>query len=564
MDGILADLVGEGFDGEYGVEVLRGVLQSETRDYERYFSPKALDGSITEDIAEVDAEISAAEKRLRELMLENDKEIVTKLLRGDTREKLKSMADLLDQLWEVGTGEEDGSGTARGGTGTTLSGTGIATFDEVLIENGLVDSDATAANSTEANKDNFHQALSKLKARMENKDTNGLNSSDSSNLVPVLEQLDSLNELMELPLLARASINTGHYQEAVMLYTYTSSLRSKFTDSSIVDEICKSVLSEIEQTMLIGLVNLLSTNVTINSLKKILTYLSAIPPFNEKSRDSLLIVFLSMRYKFIQKEVTSYTIANTEINDSVVEMMIKRRIEVLREHMYMSLNIFANLFSCERIPLSIPLLDDLIDKEVGDSAVETEQSTEEEITEKTNQNSQHSNEQSTEAEEESKETSEQSKESSEQSKERSEQSKESSEQSKESSEQSKEGKQDKNSSEQSNEDKESIEGKESKEAVENMSMSAQQKNTIPTNVPMLEFISNVIQYTLQDMVDEKLHNKISDSVCLQIVYCSFRLLDLNRNFHHLFLNKVCESELFSADQIKRAIRKRSELASKYS
>ncbi len=543
MDGILADLVGEGFDGEYGVEVLRGVLQSETRDYERYFSPKALDGSITEDIAEVDAEISAAEKRLRELMLENDKEIVTKLLRGDTREKLKSMADLLDQLWEVGTGEEDGSSTARGGTGTTLSGTGIATFDEVLIENGLVDSDATAANSTEANKDNFHQALSKLKARMENKDTNGLNSSDSSNLVPVLEQLDSLNELMELPLLARASINTGHYQEAVMLYTYTSSLRSKFTDSSIVDEICKSVLSEIEQTMLIGLVNLLSTNVTINSLKKILTYLSAIPPFNEKNRDSLLIVFLSMRYKFIQKEVTSYTIANTEINDSVVEMMIKRRIEVLREHMYMSLNIFANLFSCKRIPLSIPLLDDLIDKEVGDSAVETEQSTEEEITEKTNQNSQHSNEQSTEAEEESKETSEQSK---------------------ESSEQSKEGKQDKNSSEQSNEDKESIEGKESKEAVENMSMSAQQKNTIPTNVPMLEFISNVIQYTLQDMVDEKLHNKISDSVCLQIVYCSFRLLDLNRNFHHLFLNKVCESELFSADQIKRAIRKRSELASKYS
>ncbi|XDT06792.1 Dor1-like family [Nakaseomyces glabratus] len=529
MDGILADLVGEGFDGEYGVEVLRGVLQSETRDYERYFSPKALDGSITEDIAEVDAEISAAEKRLRELMLENDKEIVTKLLRGDTREKLKSMADLLDQLWEVGTGEEDGSSTARGGTGTTLSGTGIATFDEVLIENGLVDSDATAANSTEANKDNFHQALSKLKARMENKDTNGLNSSDSSNLVPVLEQLDSLNELMEL--LARASINTGHYQEAVMLYTYTSSLRSKFTDSSIVDEICKSVLSEIEQTMLIGLVNLLSTNVTINSLKKILTYLSAIPPFNEK--------------KLFTDSVP------------VDEMMIKRRIEVLREHMYMSLNIFANLFSCKRIPLSIPLLDDLIDKEVGDSAVETEQSTEEEITEKTNQNSQHSNEQSTEAEEESKETSEQSKESSEQSK-------ESSEQSKESSEQSKEGKQDKNSSEQSNEDKESIEGKESKEAVENMSMSAQQKNTIPTNVPMLEFISNVIQYTLQDMVDEKLHNKISDSVCLQIVYCSFRLLDLNRNFHHLFLNKVCESELFSADQIKRAIRKRSELASKYS
>ncbi|SCV13956.1 related to Conserved oligomeric Golgi complex subunit 8 [Nakaseomyces glabratus] len=553
MDGILADLVGEGFDGEYGVEVLRGVLQSETRDYERYFSPKALDGSITEDIAEVDAEISAAEKRLRELMLENDKEIVTKLLRGDTREKLKSMADLLDQLWEVGTGEEDGSGTARGGTGPTLSGTGIATFDEVLIENGLVDSDATAANSSVQiegqNGEQGHQWL---------------NSSDSSNLVPVLEQLDSLNELMELPLLARASINTGHYQEAVMLYTYTSSLRSKFTDSSIVDEICKSVLSEIEQTMLIGLVNLLSTNVTINSLKKILTYLSAIPPFNEKSRDSLLIVFLSMRYKFIQKEVTSYTIANTEINDSVVEMMIKRRIEVLREHMYMSLNIFANLFSCERIPLSIPLLDDLIDKEVGDSVVETEQSTEEEITEKTNKNSQHSNEQSTEAEEESKETSEQSKESSEQSKESSEQSKESSEQSKESSEQSKEGKQDKNSSEQSNEDKESIEGKESKEAVENMSMSAQQKNTIPTNVPMLEFISNVIQYTLQDMVDEKLHNKISDSVCLQIVYCSFRLLDLNRNFHHLFLNKVCESELFSADQIKRAIRKRSELASKYS
>ena len=76
-------------------------------------------------------------------------------------------------------------------------------------------------------------------------------------------------------------------------------------------------------------------------MKKILKYLAAIPPFDNKDSSALLNVFLSVRFRFIQKEVASYSLKIDPPNESLLEMMVKRKIEVLREHIYMSLNVFC-------------------------------------------------------------------------------------------------------------------------------------------------------------------------------------------------------------------------------
>ncbi|KQC41702.1 Component of the conserved oligomeric Golgi complex [Saccharomyces cerevisiae] len=92
---------------------------------------------------------------------------------------------------------------------------------------------------------------------------------------------------------------------------------------------------------------------------------------------------------------------------------------------------------------------------------------------------------------------------------------------------------------------------------------SKRENKIPTNAVMLQFVDKCITYVLKDLTRGLNSIKLSDSVCLQLVYCSFRLCDLNRNYHHLFLKKINDTSLFTTEQLARAIDKRAELASKY-
>lgn len=418
-------------DKEKYLEILEASLQSETKNYDDYFSSRPNPGSIVEEIAELDAHISTLERKLRKLLVDNKDLVLTDIFSSDGNEKLSEIHKELEQLWEIDNDRVD----------TEQNGDPELSVEEFLEQN----------TDVKKQDDQFHIALKKLKERStKEKDDHDF----SGNLTLVLENLNNVTDLMELPFLARTCIRTGHYQEAVMVYTYSKSLLSNFPNSSIVRGICANVSKETTTTMLTGLVRLLSTNVTVISLKKILNYLVSIPPFDNKNKDALLKIYLHMRFNFINGEQGSFSLSEHGGNDSLIEMMVKRKIEVLREHIHVSLSVFVDTFQIETQPLYIPLGGDL-------------------------------------------------------------------------------------------------------------SQESQEKQT-DTNLFMLEFISNCVNSLLNDLREAQLQEKLGESVCLQLVYCSFRLQDLNFNYHSLFLNKIYESGLFTVEALRNAIEKRRELQSKYS
>lgn len=539
MDAIMNELVNDDLEitdkqREYCLQVLEDTLQSDTSSFHNYFSSRPIPGSIVEDIAEIAAKITIIEREIKDLLVANKSNVMEDLLSHNGVEKLNLIHKELEQLWELNNGSK---------LNKNKNGKSDQDNKKSFLEDFL-EQDEKAGDQDKDEQDEFHIALKKLRDRMS---LNNDAATGSGSLAIVLENLKSITELMELPFLARTCIKTGHYQEAIMLYTHSKSLLVKFPGSNIVEDICTKVLNEISTTMLTGLVKLLSTNVTVNSLKKILKYLASIPPFDDKNNNSsLLQVFLSMRYIFIQGDIASYSLEIDPPNESLLEMMVKRKIEVLREYTYNSLNIFSTTFQVTTEPLSIPLLLDtqqvpkLEDLKLGEPNLE-EPAQEEPAQEEPAQQKQAQEEQ---------------------------------------------GQTEQTQTELHVKEQEPSTGEEVTKAeiteigshtpvIPEAHTDAETKDTegpiktktisltTATNHLMLQFVNECLEYLLKELTDAHLQNKLSNSVCLQLVYCSFRLRDLNPNYHNMFMNKLQQANLFMPDQISHAITKRSELASRY-
>ncbi|CAI4664913.1 CLN_G0040070.mRNA.1.CDS.1 [Saccharomyces cerevisiae] len=604
MELILNSLISDDLTEEQkrlSLDFLQDILQSNTKDYESYFSSRAVPGSITEDIAEIDAELSALDRKIRKTLLDNKSQIIGNILENDDRAQLDDIAKSLEQLWELDTNINKAAD--RNVTNDDINNESVSIDD--FLEDDKEDNDTGRIMTTESNnmarkkkEDEFHKALSRLRNRISTKEDDK-DDIRSDTLVTVLENLDSITDLMELPFLARTCIRTGHYQEAVMLYTHTTSLRSRFPGSTIVDEVCEKVLNEISTTMLSGLVKLLSTNVSVNSLKKILQYLNSIPPFDGKTNKSLLSVFLAMRYKFITDEIASYPLDVESSNESLIEMMVKRKIEVLREHVYMSLNVFLKSFLYDTNDLEIPFPEELEstvlringtneEKEIEEKEKKTKKeeyqkqdsvaNNEEDVTEnKSIEDVQEEVQGKVEGEDDGAER----KTENEIENETVNKTEDKAEKEKEEEVNTKDNKAEKEEEEINKvevtpeEPSKSIDNKAEKEEEEINKVevtpeepskkirTSKRENKIPTNAVMLQFVDKCITYVLKDLTRGLNSIKLSDSVCLQLVYCSFRLCDLNRNYHHLFLKKINDTSLFTTEQLARAIDKRAELASKY-
>ncbi|CAI4668895.1 BAQ_1a_G0039700.mRNA.1.CDS.1 [Saccharomyces cerevisiae] len=591
MELILNSLISDDLTEEQkrlSLDFLQDILQSNTKDYESYFSSRAVPGSITEDIAEIDAELSALDRKIRKSLLDNKSQIIVNILENDDRAQLDDIAKSLEQLWELDININKAAD--RNVTNDDINNESVSIDD--FLEDDKEDNDTGRIMTTESNnlarkkkEDEFHKALSRLRNRISTKEDDK-DDIRSDTLVTVLENLDSITDLMELPFLARTCIRTGHYQEAVMLYTHTTSLRSRFPGSTIVDEVCEKVLNEISTTMLSGLVKLLSTNVSVNSLKKILQYLNSIPPFDGKTNKSLLSVFLAMRYKFITDEIASYPLDVESSNESLIEMMVKRKIEVLREHVYMSLNVFLKSFLYDTNDLEIPFPEELEstvlringtneEKEIEEKEKETKKeeyqkqdsvaNNEEDVTEnKSIEDVQEEVQGKVEGEDdgaERKTENEIENETVNKTEDKAEKGKEEEEINKVEVTPEEPNKSIDNKAEKEEEEINKVEV--TPEEPSKKIRTSKRENKIPTNAVMLQFVDKCITYVLKDLTRGLNSIKLSDSVCLQLVYCSFRLCDLNRNYHHLFLKKINDTSLFTTEQLARAIDKRAELASKY-
>ncbi|CEP61686.1 Golgi transport complex subunit COG8 LALA0_S03e08526g [Lachancea lanzarotensis] len=412
--------------------------QLKARDsYDAYFSSMPLPGSVVEDIAEIEAQISAQERKLRDLLIQNKQALCDSLCNEEIEPQLATMLAQIDELWEVEkTAATDRPLELQGQHGDFWASLNEPTEEDLQQEEGL---------------DELNTALQKVALRAVN-DTNGDFNNAQDNLALVLTHWNSVSELLELPTLTSTCIKTGHYQEALMCHKHARSLVDKFPHIAIVRHIADSISQEMTTTMLQGLVKMLQQNLSANPIKKILSYLSSISPFSENPQ-ALFQVFLTMRHKFVCSEMNSFEI--TELtNDTMRELLMKRRIETFREHVYNALSILqsqSDLFNFKQdqyhgFKISMPLLNE-------------------------------------------------------------------------------------------------------------------PKKPVATNPFMLLFVEKCCDALISSLAPMK--DSISVSVCLQLVYCSFRLADCNPNYHHLFIRKMQESHLISAPDLATAMDKRRELANKY-
>lgn len=398
-------------------------LLNNKESYDNYFTSSPQPGSIIEDIAETDAEIHSLETKLKNKLIENKVVLLHNLLNDDLVIKLELINDEIGRLWELNSEKHIGTKQEQK--------TEKQHYGEPITDISFV--------SNESNqKDEFHKALNKL--RISNDVKTGYD------LSIVLDNLTHINDLLELPTLVETCITTGHYQEALMCHAYSKSFLKKFPGNKFTTNIVTNIQSQMSDRMLPGLINLLNGNISMNSMKKIVNYLFSIEPFSHTNQSPLQYVFLALRLKFIREEVDSYII-DKSITNPVKELLIKRKIECIREHVYGTLSVFNSLFEFNLIDVEIPLF------------------------------------------------------------------------------------------------------------------SCKTEKLVPTNIPLLQFVNECVVFLIKELSINK--SVLSESICLQLVYCSFRLGDLNINFHHIFMNQLVENNIFTQDELDNAINKRLEFSNKY-
>ncbi|AGO12492.1 AaceriAER147Wp [[Ashbya] aceris (nom. inval.)] len=409
MDLAIRDVLGDIHNYPKSAEALVRDVLTERRSYDGYFVSQAVAGSIVEDIAETEAAIAGLERQLRERLVSRKGQLVAELRGSDVLQELAGISREIEQLWELDSG--------RAGKAADESVEAVEAPDEA--------------------DDAFHASLRELR-------TQGRGGADEG-LGVVLGNLGRVCGLLEVPALVSTCIRTGYYQEALMCHGYVRSLQHKFPGVELVGRIAAAVQTDISQTMLQGLSRLLTTNLTINAMKKITDYLASIDPFQD-APSALQQLFLSARFRFIANEIDSYAAA-PDVSDAVREMLLKRKIECVREHVYGNLVVFNSRFVPDTRPIAIALF--------GAPAA-----------------------------------------------------------------------------------------------------------PLPTSPLLLHFVDRCCSHLVQQL-PAHMPFVAPDSVCLQLVYCSFRLADLNPNFHHLFMNALLASGAFSRAELDAALAKRLELVATY-
>ncbi|RLV91994.1 Conserved oligomeric Golgi complex subunit 8 [Spathaspora sp. JA1] len=166
----------------------------------------------------------------------------------------------------------------------------------------------------------------------------------------VLDKIDSILDILELPTLCKICILQGNYQEALEISMLIQTLIIRFPKLLIFTQIHQQIELELK-SMVKGLLKLLTTDLKQNNIIKIFQILNKLDLLtgtnnlivndetNEKTK-LLKIIYLNSRYKFITNQVNSL--------DPLIKFnkltYLKRFIETYREYIFNSLSIFTTIF----------------------------------------------------------------------------------------------------------------------------------------------------------------------------------------------------------------------------
>ncbi|KAI5955216.1 hypothetical protein KGF54_001777 [Candida jiufengensis] len=154
----------------------------------------------------------------------------------------------------------------------------------------------------------------------------------------ILSNMDSILDILELPILCKLFILQGNYQESLEISTFIKSLIIRFPKIKIFKIINNSIEHEL-QIMFNGLIKLLNTNLKQLNLFKIFQILNKLET-NQNNDSFLHLIFLNSRFKLINNEILSlYPIL--KFNKLTY---LKRYLEVYREYLYSSLSLYHSIF----------------------------------------------------------------------------------------------------------------------------------------------------------------------------------------------------------------------------
>ncbi|CEP21482.1 Conserved oligomeric Golgi complex subunit 8 Short=COG complex subunit 8; AltName: Full=Component of oligomeric Golgi complex 8 [Cyberlindnera jadinii] len=275
------------------------------------------DRTLVQDIAELEAQGRSIETQLKSLIVQSQESIVqTKTQLNDAEVLFETQfSAIFNSIWRTFNEDE---------------------LEEVKDQDQELYSLETDLNP-EDNDSTFQSVVANVKNLIhENDETN-------KNLSIVLENMDQIINILDLPSLTGLCVKAGYYAEALEISSYTRRLAIRFPFSDLIREVESGIKNEMSQ-MLIGLIRLLRTNLKQSSIIKIMSYLRRIPPFSQvKDCDSQLKrIMLHTRYQFIKLELESLKPLN---EGGMHEKYLKRSIELIREYGFSSIMTFKNFVS---------------------------------------------------------------------------------------------------------------------------------------------------------------------------------------------------------------------------
>lgn len=319
--------------------------------------------SIVERIAELDSQQHSVDRSIRNEVYEN----LNLVLNGSEAYKecdgqfTSEMVDLCDQMLVDNQGQSDeAEGENSDGKDTKSEDNGN--------ENGTTTSGAVQPADTETWKSILRQHRRQdqriwhkkgLKGDQTGRDASdgqtgaqgGIAAEKSSSAI--LYDMDRIMDILELPTLASACVQSGHYGECVEIASYVRQLATWYSGVSLIVCVEKELKREIH-TMIVSLVRLLNTDLKQSHIVKIITYLRRIAPFQQKNDtegansefsqmdDEILErILLKSRYQFIIGELE---VLKPLCKTNTREKYLKRCIEVLREHCFLNILTFQSIF----------------------------------------------------------------------------------------------------------------------------------------------------------------------------------------------------------------------------
>jgi hypothetical protein len=200
-----------------------------------------------------------------------------------------------------------------------------------------------------------------------NNNNNNNNINNNNELSLILQNLQNLIEILELPSITHSLIKLGQYSECIEISSLSKRLKIRYNNIELIQNIDENISFEIND-MIKKLSNLLATNVKQSSMLKIMSYLKRI--INDKKQ--LKTLFLKLRYKFIMDEFETLLPLK---HSKLIEKYLKRILEIFREFCFQTIITFDSLFEkdnqlshsfllalvdqlCDILSENLPLLND--------------------------------------------------------------------------------------------------------------------------------------------------------------------------------------------------------------